>query len=82
MAMKILIADDDADIRRTLEIGFHRLGYEVHLVEDALRAFTHAQKAMPDAILLDINMPPRQRLGRVESAEGFAGHATHPGGRH
>ena len=57
MAMKILIADDDADISRTLEIGFRRLGHEVHLVEDALRAFTHAQKAMPDAILLDINMP-------------------------
>ena len=69
-AMKILIADDDEGIRPALEIWLRMLGHEVHAVKDALRAFTHAQKVMPDVVLLDINMPRGSGLDVLSLLKG------------
>jgi DNA-binding response OmpR family regulator len=55
--MKVLVADDDAEILQLLEIGLSAGGWEVIKTADALRAFSHAKKEEPDAILLDIAMP-------------------------
>jgi CheY-like chemotaxis protein len=56
-AMKILVAEDEQETLLALKIGLEGLGFEVRTVQDAVRAFTHAQKELPDAILLDISMP-------------------------
>lgn len=55
--MKILIVDDEQDIREALGRKLHREGFSVALAEDgtsALRAF-HAER--PDLVILDIVMP-------------------------
>ena len=55
--VKVLIADDDAEIVQLLEIGLSAGGWQVFKAADAVRAFAHAKKEEPDVILLDIAMP-------------------------
>lgn len=55
--MKVLVADDDAEIVQLLEIGLGAGGWQVCTAADAVRAFSYAKKEAPDVILLDIAMP-------------------------
>jgi CheY-like chemotaxis protein len=54
---KVLVIDDDEELRflyrRVLEWG----GHEVILGEDGLRGLAVAQRQRPDAIILDLMMP-------------------------
>lgn len=54
---KILIVDDDADIRRGLNVRLRASGYDTVYAEDALGAIMTAQKERPDLILLDLGLP-------------------------
>ena len=51
---KILIADDEAQIREILRIYFEKEGFEVIEAEDGAAAIL---KEKPDILLLDIMMP-------------------------
>lgn len=53
---KILIADDEADLRAMLKRYFELNGYDVLAAENGTQAIEKAGK-QPDLILLDINMP-------------------------
>jgi DNA-binding response OmpR family regulator len=55
--MKVLVADDDADLLALIGFTLNQAGFEVRAVSDgsaALQAFT---AECPDFVLLDINMP-------------------------
>jgi chemotaxis family two-component system sensor histidine kinase/response regulator PixL len=54
---KILLADDDASIRRFIEITLERAGYEVASSEDGLAAMKIAFAADVDAVVADAMMP-------------------------
>lgn len=54
---RVLIAEDDDAVRRSVERALKFEGYEVTAVEDGERAVVEAAKAPPDAIVLDIMMP-------------------------
>ena len=56
MQKKILIVDDEIDIRTMLKRYFQLNGYDVSLAANGLQAIEKAGK-QPDIILLDINMP-------------------------
>jgi len=55
--MKVLIADDDAEIQRVLSTAMWSLGFEPIAAADAMQAVMHARHSPPDVILLDVNMP-------------------------
>jgi DNA-binding response OmpR family regulator len=58
MAMaKILIVDDDQDIRQLLGHRLKARGYEAVFAGDAIAAVNQARKEKPDLILLDLAMP-------------------------
>ena len=57
MATKVLIVDDDADIRRGLNVRLRANGYEVLFAADAISALTVAVKERPDLVILDIGLP-------------------------
>lgn len=57
MKYKILIADDEAEIREVLRLYLEKDGYEVVEAADGVEAMAKLQKEDPDLIILDIMMP-------------------------
>ncbi|HEY4368525.1 MAG TPA: response regulator transcription factor [Steroidobacteraceae bacterium] len=60
--LKVLVADDDADLLALIGFTLNQAGFEVRTVNDgsaALRAFVAES---PDCVLLDINMSPLDGL--------------------
>jgi DNA-binding NtrC family response regulator len=56
-ADKILVVDDEADIRRLLQEILMEEGYEVEVAADARQARAARARQTPDLVLLDIWMP-------------------------
>ncbi|HKN93423.1 MAG TPA: response regulator [Thermoleophilaceae bacterium] len=54
---RILVVDDDADIRDMLQFKLAKAGYEVHTEEDGETGLAAARDLQPDLILLDWMMP-------------------------
>ncbi len=54
---KILIADDDADMRMLLSSMLESEGYVVLQAENGLEAVEMARKELPALVMLDIHMP-------------------------
>jgi DNA-binding response OmpR family regulator len=54
---KILIIDDDSNMRRALHIRLRAAGYETAFAGDALSALSTALKEAPDLVLLDLGLP-------------------------
>lgn len=57
MPDKILVADDDPDNRRIMELALKRAGYQVVLATNGSEAFAAAERESPGLILLDLSMP-------------------------
>nr|CAJ31185.1 Response regulator receiver domain [uncultured sulfate-reducing bacterium] len=57
LAKKILIVDDESDIRTYLEVLFEENGYETAVAKDGDEAMSKVREFKPDLITLDIIMP-------------------------
>ncbi len=54
---KILIVDDEPDIRELIEYNLKKEGYQVYTASNGQEAVTEAKRVLPDLIILDIMMP-------------------------
>ncbi|HWQ42210.1 MAG TPA: sigma-54 dependent transcriptional regulator [Desulfosporosinus sp.] len=54
---RILVADDEANMRWVLERALTKAGYEVETVEDGQLALDRALVERPDLVLVDLRMP-------------------------
>jgi len=54
---KILIVDDDPDLRRGLNLRLRANHYDTSYATDGFSAIAMAQKERPDLIILDIGLP-------------------------
>ncbi len=54
---KILIIEDDEDVRRGLNVRLRASNYETAFASDAVMALSIAKKEAPDLILLDLGLP-------------------------
>jgi DNA-binding response OmpR family regulator len=57
MNKKILIIDDDADVRLGYHVRLKANNYDTFSAADALVALTEARKHQPDLIILDLGLP-------------------------
>lgn len=55
---KILIADDNVVVLKTLAIKLKSAGYEIRTAMDATTTISCVRRERPDLIILDINFPP------------------------
>ena len=60
---KILVADDEASIRRILETRLKMVGYDVVTAEDGEEAVDVFNKTNPDLVVLDVMMPKMDGYG-------------------
>lgn len=57
MKTKILVVDDDMDVRSLLSMQFVKHGYEVRTLSDSSKALNEIKLFKPDVVLTDIMMP-------------------------
>lgn len=55
--MKVLVVDDDAAVRNSLDRALRLNGYEVDLAVDGVDALNRVTRNGPDALVLDVLMP-------------------------
>lgn len=63
MSKKVLIVDDEEDIRYYLDSLLSDNGYETELAEDGEDGFRRLTDSPPDIIILDIIMPNQSGVG-------------------
>jgi len=54
---RVLIVDDEPDVRLTLSSIFAKLGHDVRSAQDGFSALESIRETQPDIILSDLNMP-------------------------
>jgi DNA-binding response OmpR family regulator len=75
---KILIVDDDFDLRRGLNLRLRANNYDVVYAADGLSTIAVAQKEHPDLIILDIGMPAGDGFTVMERLQRSAALACVP----
>ena len=63
--MRILLADDDADLRRLNQAFLSKLGHDCTLAVNGKEAVDLYRQGKPDAVLMDIDMPVMDGVAAV-----------------
>ncbi len=67
---KLLVVDDDRAARRTLELAFGELGFDVFTAGTVKEGLAAWREEHPDCILLDLMLPDGDGLEVLEAARG------------
>ncbi len=67
---RVLVVDDEPQIRRALSINLRARGYDVEVAEDGERALEVAARKHPDVVVLDLGLPG---IDGVEVIRGLRG---------
>ncbi|HEY5222866.1 MAG TPA: response regulator [Microbacteriaceae bacterium] len=70
--MKILIADDDAQILRALQVMLRARGYDVLLARTGTDALDAATAQHPELVILDLGMPGLTGIQVIEALRGWS----------
>jgi DNA-binding response OmpR family regulator len=54
---KILIVEDDPDVRKGMHVRLQACNYDTFFAADAISSMSEARKHQPDLILLDLGLP-------------------------
>ena len=69
---RVLVVEDDADIRMVLRTMLESAGYRVELAATASRALLEASANRPDAVLVDLGLPDRDGQHLIREIRVFA----------
>jgi DNA-binding NtrC family response regulator len=69
MTIRILIADDDASLRRVIEVKLKQKGYDVKAVGDGESALVELKRGKFDLLLTDMKMPNMDGITLLERAK-------------
>ncbi len=76
---KILIVDDDPDLRRGLNLRLRANHFDTAYATDGFSAIAMAQKERPDLIILDIGLPAGDGFIVLDRLQQSAQLSSHPG---
>ncbi len=74
-ATRILVVDDEPQIRRALATNLRARGFQVELAEDGERALVLAADTHPDLVILDLGLPG---IDGIEVVRGIRGWSSVP----
>jgi two-component system OmpR family response regulator len=63
---RILVAEDNHDVRELIRTRLSDYGFEVHTARNGAEALTRLRTLKPHAMVLDINMPELDGFGVLE----------------
>ncbi len=72
---RVLVVDDEPQIRRALGVNLRARGYQVDLAETGEEALELAARNHPDVVVLDLGLPG---IGGVEVIQGLRGWSSVP----
>jgi two-component system KDP operon response regulator KdpE len=75
---KILIVDDDPDVRQGLNVRLKANHYDTFFAGDALSSMTEARKHEPDLIILDLGLPAGDGFAVMERLKSIPALAVIP----
>jgi two-component system KDP operon response regulator KdpE len=75
---KILIVDDDPDIRQGMHVRLKANHYDTFFASDALTSMVEARKHEPDLIILDLGLPAGDGYVVMERLKRFPALAVIP----
>jgi two-component system KDP operon response regulator KdpE len=75
MSSRVLVVDDEPQIRRAVGINLRARGYDVDLAETGEEALDLAARRHPDVVVVDLGLPG---IGGVEVIEGIRGWSQVP----
>jgi two-component system KDP operon response regulator KdpE len=75
MTSRVLVVDDEPQIRRTVRINLQAHGFEVDLAGTGEEALDLATRRHPDAVLVDLGL---RGIGGIEVIEGIRGWSRVP----
>src|ERR1700682_393762 len=75
---KILIVDDDADVRNGMHVRLKANHYDTFFAGDALSSMTEARKNEPELIILDLGMPAGDGVAVMERLKSIPALAAIP----
>jgi CheY-like chemotaxis protein len=78
MALRVLLAEDDRDIRAVARLSLKRAGFDVVVVESGEDAIEAAAQALPDVVLLDWLLPGMDGLETLSALRAKASTAAIP----
>lgn len=64
---RVLVVDDDQDIRESLQVMLQDLGCEVLLAQDGHAGMMRAERDSPDLVILDLMIPHRSGIAVLDS---------------
>lgn len=73
--MRLLVVDDDPEIRHVVRVALEAAGFEVELATDGAAAIDRARARPPDGIVLDLLLPDvggEAAYDRLRSLPGMA----------
>ncbi|AZZ51933.1 response regulator [Rathayibacter festucae] len=70
--MRVLLADDDAQLLRALRITLGARGYEVVTAENGTSALALAAERRPDLVVLDLGLPGLDGLDVIRGLRGWS----------
>jgi two-component system KDP operon response regulator KdpE len=72
---RVLVVDDEAEVRNSVRRGLELLGYEVRAAADGAEGLAAAESWRPDVVLMDLAMP---RLGGLSAIERLRAWSSAP----
>jgi two-component system KDP operon response regulator KdpE len=69
---RVLVVEDDARIRKTLEVNLRARGYDVDVAETGEDALRLAARHHPDAVILDLGLPTLDGMDVVRGLRGWS----------
>jgi two-component system, OmpR family, KDP operon response regulator KdpE len=69
---RVLVVDDEPQIRRALSINLRARGYDVDLAPDGERALDLAARKHPDVVVLDLGLPGIDGVDVIRGLRGWS----------
>ncbi len=69
---RVLIVEDDPEMRRALSLNLTARGYQITTAADGTSALNAAAETTPDVILLDLGLPDLEGMDIIRAIRGYS----------